>query len=328
MQNRYLTIFLNPILAAKIFLKAIKSFHNPINFVFKYFIINKSEMTILLRNNKNFNISEKDRLFINWFLKTNYRIDITEDGEILLCYKEMKLLIRLGKADFFIFHEIFENDTYKLSELNLGCNGNIIDIGANVGYFTCAMLKKSMKVISIEPVKDNFKQALKNISLNNGNSANIINCAVTSGKTGKKIKIYVDKTDRGRSSVSDVAIKELENVEIVDTISLHKIFEDYNLISVDLVKCDVEGAEYDIFLNTPVQIIKKIKKIVMEIHVNEKWQVSNLENLIEYFSNAGFNVKCDIGKELASKSMRFVSILEASQVKCVNRELNPCCLRV
>jgi len=317
-KNIFFTIFREPLIKFKIISRIINLFQNPIKFIFRYYIKKQYNMPLLLRNNKKINITEKDTFFLNWFLRTGCRIDVTEDGEFLLYYKGMKLLIRPGGEQFFVFYEIFLKDTYKLSSLSYERYENIIDIGAHVGYFTCAMLNKSNKVISIEPVDDNYRQAVKNVLLNGGNLSNILNYAVVGKETDKKIKIYVDKTAKARSSISDIVIKELNNVELVNCISLHKIFIDYNLSSVDLVKCDAEAAEYDIFLNTPFEILKTIKKIVMEIHINEKWPINYAEDLIKYFNDAGFKVDCDLPKNDINKARDFTTILVAVQ----NGEIN------
>jgi len=221
--------------------------------------------------------------------------------------------MRPGTADFFVFDEIFIKDTYKLSYLSIEHGGTIIDIGANVGYFTCAVLNNVNKVISVEPVSENYRQAVRNISLNGGNPQNTLNCAVVGQETGEKIKIFVDANDKGRSSVSDIAIKALDGEELVNTISLSKIFADYNLLSVDLVKIDVEGAEYEIFMNTPLDILKRINKIVMEIHKNERWPINYAEDLIKYFKSAGFKVDCNITNNAIKKKKYYATILLATR---------------
>jgi len=53
---------------------------------------------------------------------------------------------------------------------------------------------------------------------------------------------------------------------MVDSISLQSLFEMFKLNRCDILKVDVEGAEYEVLYNSTPKIIRKINKIYMECH--------------------------------------------------------------
>ncbi len=70
---------------------------------------------------------------------------------------------------------------------------NIIDIGANVGYFTLigASSNPKAKVFSFEPVKHIFERLNKNISINSLINVTAENCVVGNSET--HVKFYLPK---------------------------------------------------------------------------------------------------------------------------------------
>ena len=61
-------------------------------------------------------------------------------------------------------------------------------------------------------------------------------------------------------------ILNLQNEEksMVSAITIEKLFFLYNIEEVDVMKIDIEGAEFDLIVNTPSEILSKIKKLVLE----------------------------------------------------------------
>jgi hypothetical protein len=61
--------------------------------------------------------------------------------------------------------------------------------------------------------------------------------------------------------------------------------------TIDLVKMDIEGSEYEVLLNASPQQLKRIRRIVLEYHgtVGEH----NPTQLLAYMAEAGFRVQSD-----------------------------------
>lgn len=59
---------------------------------------------------------------------------------------------------------------------------------------------------------------------------------------------------------------------------------------------DCEGGEYDIILGAPVEVLKKITRMVMEYHVPEYFGLDNnglLQDMTHALTEAGFHVSVE-----------------------------------
>lgn len=148
---------------------------------------------------------------------------------------------------------------------NVPDNSIIVDVGANIGVYTVyASLKgNNNKIISYEPMKDNFDILNDNISLNNCQN-NVIthNLALASKK--EKRKFYL--SDAVEHSLIPRGNDSVDKFVEIETITLADVFTQNSIEKIDLLKMDCEGAEYEIFYNTTDEILKKVKEIRMEFH--------------------------------------------------------------
>lgn len=140
----------------------------------------------------------------------------------------------------FVFKEMIE-DNYGINKISINENDTIIDIGANIGMFSIYVKKKfNCKVISFEPVTENFNNFKKNILLNNLSldDFDLHNTAITS-VDGDRIKIGTSIKNTGSASVFH---KNPINFEYCLTETLNK----YITSDCKYLKIDCEGGEYDI----------------------------------------------------------------------------------
>jgi FkbM family methyltransferase len=129
----------------------------------------------------------------------------------------------------------------------------IVDLGANLGYFTLLAAKltgKKGRVYSFEPEPRNYNYLLKNIELN-GYDNIVASQKAVSNKHGK-VKLYICPYDSGHHTINQYGGIEaykhdpvynnatVDFVE-VETVVLDDFLEDME--QVDVVKMDVEGAE-------------------------------------------------------------------------------------
>jgi FkbM family methyltransferase len=168
----------------------------------------------------------------------------------------------------------------------------VIDIGAHIGLFSvfCAVLNPQCKIFCFEIDKDNFEKLEQNIK--NCKVKNVIpfNLAVTD-KAG--VIDYYPGGDCSEFSTTQISFSN-NRKPIVDeglnpvgrgkSITLNEVFEKNNIDSVDFLKLDCEGAEFEILYATTEKNLKKINKIGGEYHEYGKYTV---DDLIAYFSKFG-----------------------------------------
>lgn len=169
-------------------------------------------------------------------------------------------------------------------------NPTILDIGANVGFFSILSLLKfdNPHIISFEPIVRNFAELQKNITNIDKNNLTIVNKAVSNIKG--EIILKFDKNQSITTSASIFDNQYGSDEEKVFSTTLENIFNDYKLTKVDILKLDCEGAEYGIFYNTPPSVFKNVYCITLETHQGKENNENNAA-LSDYLGKLGFKLK-------------------------------------
>ena len=171
----------------------------------------------------------------------------------------------------------------------------VIDIGANVGFFSLLAWYKlpTSKVIAFEPIARNFKLLKKNTE---GITTNQLraNHAAVSDIVGEIVLRFNNQAITTSASLLTSSTGSTE--EVVRSTTLAAIFEENQLEKVDLLKMDCEGAEYSIVYNSPAALFEKINCIAMETHVGSAPN-ENTHSMVAYLERLGFTVKRE-GKDL------------------------------
>ncbi len=166
-------------------------------------------------------------------------------------------------------------------------NSTIIDIGTNIGIFSiyAASTSNNTKVYSYEPMPKTYNLLLENIKLNKLDNK-ILPFQLGVGSKKEKRRLFLAGGSPFHSLYST-----MENTEFLDisVISLKDIFDNNHIGYCDILKSDCEGAEFEIFYNTPDEYFEKIKEIRLEYH-NQKNEGDNIKRLIKFFENKGFSL--------------------------------------
>ncbi len=159
----------------------------------------------------------------------------------------------------------FEPETKNSIDLK---EGVFIDIGANVGAYSLILAKKlkNLVVIAIEPETKNFDLLKKNIALNNLSNITALNQGCFSYKT--KMNLYISLRGLGLHSI----IKKVGKFKsIIQVDKLDNIVNGLKLTRIDLIKIDVEGAEYEVIRGASKILKKYHPQLIIEIWDNKRF---------------------------------------------------------
>jgi len=166
----------------------------------------------------------------------------------------------------------------------------VVDIGASVGEFTVwAAAKGAGKVLAVEPSPSALNLLEKNISANGlSNRARIIPVAI-SNIEGLGLQDTGRYHHGGRSLVGYNG-NSVSEVLPVETKSLSQLFEEEDILVCDLMKVDIEGGEYDLFLQSPPSVFDRVNRIVLEFHENLSASSGTRFDLKSHLESLGFVV--------------------------------------
>ena len=141
----------------------------------------------------------------------------------------------------------------------------VIDIGAHVGYYSLLLAKcvgPTGRVFSFEPLHENLALLRKNVQLNNLTNVHSFCDALFSRAGELSLSVPDESPDSGDGSlIHDRGSKHVP----VQAITLDSFCASAN-IQPDILKMDVEGAEYDVLLGAQETIRRCRPKLLIELH--------------------------------------------------------------
>lgn len=165
----------------------------------------------------------------------------------------------------------------------------IVDVGANVGYFSLFMLSQfpQAKVIAFEPMPFNYGQLANYKNTYPALSWTIENKAISSNRDG--ITLFSSTVDEF-STMASVFSEDGKGEEIkVETIIFSDILELYNLDEIDLMKLDCEGSEYAILYGMSDDQFSLVKNFSVETHPGQSGN-QNHSSLVAFLKTKGYHL--------------------------------------
>ncbi|MEO1052247.1 MAG: FkbM family methyltransferase [Bacteroidota bacterium] len=170
----------------------------------------------------------------------------------------------------------------------------VLDVGANVGYFALYMLSRfpNASIYAYEPMPFNFKKLGEYQKQFDQFDIQIYNKAVADKHT--TITLNVSNLD-GFSTMASIFDKSTKPVKVdVEAITLEEAMSENKLDSIDFLKLDCEGSEYPILYGANEETLSKVSAISIETHQGQT-ENENHEALKSFLQKAGFQVR-DISK--------------------------------
>lgn len=158
----------------------------------------------------------------------------------------------------------------------------IIDIGAS-GVTPYYFSQHASKVYAIEPSKNHYEALLKMIEVNEMTNVTPINKAIY--VENKTFPLFQNKNKTMKSLHMAIDDKSGEP-EMVEAITLPKLFEDNNIEHVDIMKIDMEGSEFEVISHSTFsKVADKIDVVVGETHT---WANRNENQMKDALESRGF----------------------------------------
>jgi FkbM family methyltransferase len=163
---------------------------------------------------------------------------------------------------------------------------NFFDIGANIGWYTLNLAKtfEKVKFFAFEPIPMTFEKLKANVELNQVN-VNLHNFGFSNQEQELTFYYYPE----GSVNASAANLSESDNVQTIPCFV--KKLDDFTAeksLTVDFIKCDVEGAELFVYQGG-IESIKKNKPIIFT-EMLRKWSLK-----FNYHPNAIIDLLCGIG---------------------------------
>ena len=234
--------------------------------------------------------------FLNLYLKTiknfshgkgygkkNKVINLTVRGiesSLKTDYAEVwagKMFLHPNDAFRLSIYGIHGTHDFKIIKNNVKDGDNVIDLGANIGYFTLILAKlvgPTGKVFAFEPDPRNLALLKKNVEYNNYKNVIIIPKAVSN--VNDKCTLYTGQKTFGQNKIYKPKKTKTQKFIPIDseTVRLDDFFKTNDLLDkISFIKMDVEGAEF-----LALSGMKEILKLNKNIKIFTEAEISYLED--------------------------------------------------
>ena len=200
--------------------------------------------------------------------------------------------LRCRINELFAVAEVFALRTYDRPGIDWRSLRTILDIGANVGAATLWMAQRApqARIVAVEPSPPALRLLRENVARNHlEDRVTIVAGAV--GRADGATHIGVDELSVSGRTSDDGGGAEVR-VYALDT-----LLSDAALASVDLIKIDCEGAEYDAFAGASTALLSGLLGVVGEYHAVSGHTPGELVDLLQ---PAGFEVSIQGNPEIGS----------------------------
>jgi FkbM family methyltransferase len=185
-------------------------------------------------------------------------------------------------CDFMSF-ELYNNFEIDITQIK-----NYVDVGACYGFAILPFTNQQTKIYMVEPDENNLE--ILNNMWSNSDQFKIIDKAISD--VDGTIKFYLEDDLTVVSSIFEVnALGNDQGRRMVEVPSItpNNLIENYiDEEEIDLMKVDIEGAEYIFFDTISEENLSKVKRFIIEFHNNTDFKVMNI---LKKLAKNGFSYK-------------------------------------
>ncbi|MFE2977979.1 amino acid adenylation domain-containing protein [Streptomyces sp. NPDC059258] len=222
----------------------------------------------------------------------------------------------------FLYDEIFTHLEYLRNGITIEDDDTIIDVGANIGMFTlfAGTRAQGARIYAFEPIPPVFDSLRRNVALH-GLNAKVFGCGLAAEEREETFTFYRHNTVISSSVTTaeqahDIVRSYLRNQEelagggaaaedsLVDELvdarldseqftcrlrTLSEIIEEEAIERIDLLKIDVENAEYEVLKGIQPRHWPMIRQLVVELH-DVDGRLGEVTRLLE---GLGYTLVCE-----------------------------------
>lgn len=215
---------------------------------------------------------------IHYFLKLKFYLGFTSaihvyfnkvilKSKLSVPFLKHKITIRHNDfADNQTFNEVILKGCYRNLLSNKSSVTRIVDLGSNIGLSAASFLSEypNASIVVVEPEKDNVLVLNENLQpyIDEGRTVFKFNSPVYS----KEVVLNLFDSLKGSHGfrVSE-NLESSNSLQTMDSVTINGILEKVGWDSIDIIKIDIEGAEFEL-LQENIEWIQKTKYLIIETH--------------------------------------------------------------
>lgn len=215
------------------------------------------------------------------------------DGFVKFDFDGQTFSLRPNYGDFLVFHDMMYWDAYGINSLAAPV-GTVVDLGANIGMFSLRAASVAKRVVAVEPVGSNLEMAERILAEGGVRDKVSLHKAAICNESGGTIRVFASPCFPAGNSVFQRHTSQWgqSHHEDVPRLSIAELFAREQIGRCSLLKCDIEGAEFDVFEAVPLSLLHRIDRISMEVHPSvDARGLQRLAGLRRRLESAGFCVE-------------------------------------
>jgi FkbM family methyltransferase len=177
-----------------------------------------------------------------------------------------KILYRPNTLDKMVLWEQWGAKDYQTVQAKAG--DIVIEIGGHIGTSTlnyAHLVGPRGVVYAIEALPENFAILERNIARNGITNVKAFHLAIVGDPNLTEITLNTNPYNSGGHSIFKMSIEE-EARSVCPAMTLEKFVATQGIDRIDILQMDIEGAEFDILLNTDKALLASIPQIMFEYH--------------------------------------------------------------
>ena len=138
----------------------------------------------------------------------------------------LRFRVRRLAADEHFIKDIVLDEEYAPAGYEISQRDLVLDIGGNIGSFAIYAASKARRgrIISLEPVQENYRLLLHNVVLNRFDNVMVKHAALVAQR--ESVRVYLSDYGSGGHSVLPALAQQGQRFEVVDGVTIEDLFNE------------------------------------------------------------------------------------------------------